>query len=155
MLTAGQLQPAQRDGAAALVIASEKAVEEHGADADCAHCGRLVGRWRIVGALSKRRFPPCASSSKKTGHAVEDFDLVENNEAFALNSVLFNKVLQIPHDKMNVYGGGIALGHPIGCTGARLIVTLLTGLLQRDGKLGLASLCHGTGGGTAVAVELV
>ena len=93
--------------------------------------------------------------AEKTGHAVEDFDLVENNEAFALNSVLFNKVLQIPYDKMNVYGGGIALGHPIGCTGARLIVTLLTGLQKEGGKLGLASLCHGTGGGTAMAVELV
>ncbi len=153
VLTAGNSSQLS-DGAAALVIASEKAVQEHG----LTPIARIVGgawaageSWRFVEAP----VPAVRKLVEKTGKSVEDFDLVENNEAFALNSVLFNKVLQIPHDKMNVYGGGIALGHPIGCTGARLIVTLLTGLQKEGGKLGLASLCHGTGGGTAMAVELV
>jgi acetyl-CoA C-acetyltransferase len=61
--------------------------------------------------------------------------------------------LKIPYDKINVYGGAIALGHPIGCSGARIIVTLLNALSERGGKYGIASLCHGTGGGTAIAVE--
>ncbi len=153
VLTAGNSSQLS-DGAAALVIASEKAVQAHG----LTPIARIVGgawaageSWRFVEAP----VPAVRKLAEKTGHAVEDFDLVENNEAFALNSVLFNKVLQIPYEKMNVYGGGIALGHPIGCTGARLIVTLLTGLQKEGGKLGLASLCHGTGGGTAMAVELV
>lgn len=84
---------------------------------------------------------------------VEDIDLWENNEAFATNSVLFNQVLNIPYDKLNIYGGGISLGHPIGATGARLCVTLLNGLERTGGKYGVASLCHGTGGGTAVLIE--
>jgi acetyl-CoA C-acetyltransferase len=85
--------------------------------------------------------------------AVSDFDLVENNEAFAVNTVLMNRELGVPTEKMNIYGSGISLGHPIGSTGARIIATLLTGLQNENGKLGLASLCHGMGGGTAIAVE--
>jgi acetyl-CoA C-acetyltransferase len=84
---------------------------------------------------------------------IYDFDLFENNEAFALSSVLFNRVLGVPYEKLNVYGGAIALGHPIGASGARIIVTLLNALQERNGQLGLASVCHGTGGGTAIAIE--
>jgi len=72
-----------------------------------------------------------------------------------VNSVIAGKVLGVPFDRLNVYGGAIALGHPIGCSGARIMVTLLNALAERGGKLGLASLCHGTGGATAVAVERV
>jgi acetyl-CoA C-acetyltransferase len=84
---------------------------------------------------------------------IYDFDLFENNEAFALSSVLFNRKLGIPYEKLNVYGGAIALGHPIGASGARIIVTLLNALQERNGQMGLASVCHGTGGGTAIAIE--
>ena len=91
----------------------------------------------------------------KLGLQLDDVDLFENNEAFALNSVLFRKELEIPYDKLNVYGGAIALGHPVGCSGTRIIVTLLNALQEKSGKLGVASLCHGTGGGTALAVELM
>ena len=91
----------------------------------------------------------------KLDMSIDDFDLFENNEAFALNSVLFRRELEVSYDKINVFGGAIALGHPIGCTGARIIVTLLNALQERDGQRGMASLCHGTGGGTVVAVELV
>jgi acetyl-CoA C-acetyltransferase len=82
-----------------------------------------------------------------------DFDLFENNEAFALSNVLFNRELGVPYEKLNVYGGAIALGHPLGASGARIIVTLLNALQGQNGQLGLAAVCHGTGGGTAIAVE--
>jgi acetyl-CoA C-acetyltransferase len=82
-----------------------------------------------------------------------DFDLFENNEAFALSNILFNRFLGIPYDKLNVHGGAIALGHPIGASGARILVTLIHALQEKDGQLGLASVCHGTGGGTAIAIE--
>ncbi|WP_231295636.1 hypothetical protein [Gloeocapsa sp. PCC 7428] len=84
---------------------------------------------------------------------IYDFDLFENNEAFALSNVLFNRLLGVPYEKLNVHGGAIALGHPIGASGARIIVTLLNALQERDAHLGLAAVCHGTGGGTAIAVE--
>lgn len=84
---------------------------------------------------------------------VEAIDLYENNEAFATNSVLFYKVLDIPYEKLNVHGSAITLGHSIGCTGTRIIVTLINVLKQRNGQFGVAALCHGTGGGTAVLVE--
>lgn len=151
ILTAGNSSQIS-DGAAAMVIASEKAVKEHG----LTPIGRIVGgswaageSWRFVEAP----VPAVRKLTEKIGVSVDDFDLVENNEAFATNSVLFNKVLEIPYDKLNIWGGAIALGHPIGCSGARIIVTLLSALGDTGGKLGLASLCHGTGGGTAVAIE--
>ncbi len=150
VLTAGNSSQIS-DGAAALVLASAAAVEKHG----LTPIGRYVGgswaagdSWRFVEAP----VPAVRKLTEKLGIGVEDFDLVENNEAFATNSVLFNKVLGIPYEKLNIWGGAIALGHPIGCSGARIIVTLLSALAATDGKLGLASLCHGTGGGTAVAV---
>jgi acetyl-CoA C-acetyltransferase len=91
----------------------------------------------------------------KLGMKVTDFDLFENNEAFALNNVLFQQSLGLSADIVNVYGGGIALGHPIGASGARIIVTLLSALRQEGARRGIASLCHGLGGGTAVAIELL
>ena len=82
-------------------------------------------------------------------------DLFENNEAFALNSLLLHRELGVPYDKLNVHGGAIALGHPIGASGTRILVTLLHALRQHDGTRGLASICHGTGGGVALPIERV
>ncbi len=151
VLTAGNASQIS-DGAAALVLASATAVEQYG----LTPLGRYLGgawaageSWRFVEAP----VPAVRKLTEKTGLGVERFDLVENNEAFATNSVLFNKVLGISYEKLNVWGGAIALGHPIGCSGARIIVTLLHALGATDGTLGLASLCHGTGGGTAIAIE--
>lgn len=86
---------------------------------------------------------------------VEDVDLFEINEAFAVITMAAMKELNIPHDKVNVHGGACALGHPIGASGARIIVTLLSALKQRGLKRGIASLCIGGGEATAIAVELV
>jgi acetyl-CoA C-acetyltransferase len=142
------------DGAAALVLASPKAVEEHGLKPIAKILGGAISAgepWRFVEAP----IPAIRKLLSKLDMTVEDFDLFENNEAFALNNVLFRRQLEVPYEKINVFGGAIALGHPIGCSGARIIVTLLNALQTQGGKRGMASLCHGTGGGTVVAVELV
>jgi acetyl-CoA C-acetyltransferase len=86
---------------------------------------------------------------------VADVDLFEINEAFAVITMAAMKELNIPHDKVNVHGGACALGHPIGASGARILVTLLSALKQRGLKRGIASLCIGGGEATAMAVELV
>lgn len=140
------------DGAAALVLASPKAVAEHGLKP----LARIIkGTWA---GGETWRYPevPIYAVKKlldKLNMQITDFDLVENNEAFALSSVLFNRILGIPYDKLNVYGGAIALGHPIGASGARILVTLLNALQERDEHLGLAAVCHGTGSGTAIEIE--
>lgn len=153
VLTAGNSSQIS-DGAAALVIASRDAVEAHG----LTPLAKInASAWS---AGEPYRFPeaplPAAEDvSEEMGLAPADFDLVENNEAFAINTVLIRRQLGISGDKLNVHGGAIALGHPIGCSGARITVTLLHALRQRDGETGLASICHGTGGGTALALERV
>lgn len=153
VLTAGNASQIS-DGAAALLIASESAVKQH----NLTPIARIVGStwaavesWRFVEAP----VPALKKIFKKHNLTAADIDLYENNEAFALNSVLFNKLFDIPYEKLNIHGGGISLGHPIGATGARLFVTLLNALQQTNGKKGIASLCHGTGGGTAVLVEMM
>ena len=153
VLTAGNSSQIS-DGAAALLVASETAIEKHG----LTPIAKIVGgAWAAVDSwrFAEAPVPTVRKLAKKLGKEIADFDIVENNEAFAVNSVLFNRVLEIPYEKLNIYGGGIALGHPIGCSGARIVVTLLTALKNSGGTLGLASLCHGTGGGTALGVELV
>ena len=140
------------DGAAALVLASERAVNK----LKLKPLARFLSgawaageSWRFVEAP----IPAVNKLLEKLDKKIADFDLIENNEAFAVSSVLFTKLLGVGPERLNVYGGAIALGHPIGCTGARIIVTLINALHERSGKLGLASLCHGTGGATAIAVE--
>jgi acetyl-CoA C-acetyltransferase len=91
----------------------------------------------------------------KTGLGIEDFDLVELNEAFAPQVLAVLKDIPIPLDKLNVNGGAIALGHPIGATGARILVTLLYEMRRRGAKRGLATLCVSGGLGMALAVEAV
>ena len=152
-LTAGNSSQIS-DGAAALVIASKKAVEQY----ELKPIARILGSawaavepWRFVEAP----IPAITKLLKKLDQTIDDFDLFENNEAFSLNNVLLRRALEIPYEKINVYGGAIALGHPIGASGARIIVTLLNALQQEGKTRGLASLCHGTGGGTVVAVELM
>lgn len=153
VLTAGNASQIS-DGAAALLLASRQAVETHGLKPIAKVLGWAVSAgepWRFVEAP----IPAIRKLLTKLAMSVDDFDLFENNEAFALNNVLFRRELEVPYEKINVFGGAIALGHPIGCSGARIIVTLLNALQEKGGKRGMASLCHGTGGGTVVAVELV
>ena len=150
-LTAGNSSQIS-DGAAALLIASGDAVRAHGLKP----IARLVaGSWA---AGEPWRFPEAPIDAVRTllsnvKWSADDVDLYENNEAFAVSSVLFHRRLGVAYNKLNVHGGAIALGHPIGCSGARILVTLLCALRRRDARHGIAALCHGTGGGTAVAVE--
>ena len=92
---------------------------------------------------------------EKAGWKVGDVDLFEVNEAFACVAMFAMKDLGIPHEKINVHGGATALGHPIGASGTRILVTLVSALKQKGLKRGVASLCIGGGEATAVAVELV
>ncbi len=151
VLTAGNSSQIS-DGAAALLIAGEDELKRY----NLKPVARIVGSaWSGVESwrFAEAPVPAVKKLLTKLDKTIDDFDLVENNEAFGVHSVIANKVLGVPFDRLNVYGGAIALGHPIGCSGARIMVTLLNALAERGGKLGLASLCHGTGGATVVAVE--
>lgn len=137
------------DGAAALVICNEKTAQ-----------GPI--RARILGHASHAQAPnlfttaPVPAALKllaKLGWSVEDVDLWEVNEAFAVVLMAFMHEMKIPRDKMNVNGGACALGHPIGASGARIIVTLLHALEARGLKRGIAAICIGGGEGTAIAIE--
>ncbi|MBT8399999.1 MAG: thiolase family protein, partial [Rhodothermia bacterium] len=153
VLTAGNSSQIS-DGAAALLLASADAVENH----SLTPIAKLTaGAWA---AGAPYRFPeaPIPAVKRvldKLGANIGDFDLFENNEAFAINNLLFHRMLDVPIDKLNVHGGAVALGHPIGASGARIMVTLTHALRQHEGERGIAAICHGTGGGTAVAIELV
>ena len=152
-LTAGNSSQIS-DGAAAMILASKKAVAEYG----LTPIAKLSGAAWAAGAPWRFVEAPVPAIKKLVGKldmSLDDIDLFENNEAFALNNVLLRKELEISYDKINIYGGAIAMGHPIGCSGARIIVTLLNALGNEGGTHGIASLCHGTGGGTAVAVEML
>ena len=93
---------------------------------------------------------------KKTGYEVKDFDLVEANEAFAAQSIAVVRELGLDMNKVNVNGGALAIGHPVGCSGARIIVTLMHEMQRRaDAKVGLATLCIGGGMGVATSFEKV
>ena len=153
VLTAGSSSQIS-DGASALLVASAAAVEKHG----LTPLARFVGGTWSAG--EPWRFPeapvPAAQKLlKRIGREVSDFDLFENNEAFALNNLLFERMLGVPSDRLNVHGGAVALGHPIGASGARILTTLVHALRTHDKQAGLAAICHGTGGGTAVALERV
>lgn len=151
VLTAGNSSQLS-DGAAALILASEAAVERHGLKP----VARLLGYAWSAGETWRFPEAPIPAVRKlldRLDLTLDDFDLFENNEAFALNNILFRRMLGVPYEKLNVFGGAVALGHPIGASGARIVVTLLNALERHHGRRGLAAICHGTGGGTALALE--
>jgi len=90
---------------------------------------------------------------RRTDQRITDFDLFEHNEAYASASLAVMRQLDIPHERLNVHGGAVALGHPLGCTGARILTTLLNALKDRGGRRGIATLCLGGGNAMAMAVE--
>ena len=141
------------DGAAALVITRKSVADAKG----------LKPVATIVGMAAHAQEPKAFTTApvgaiekllKDTGWSVDDVDLWEVNEAFACVTMFAMRDIGIPHEKMNVNGGGTALGHPIGASGTRIIVTLLAALKAAGKKRGVASLCIGGGEGTAVAVEM-
>jgi acetyl-CoA C-acetyltransferase len=153
VLTAGNSSQIS-DGASALMVASEDAVKKH----NMKPLARIMASSWAAGEpwrFPEAPIPAVQGVLKKTGLSIEDFGLFENNEAFSINSVLFRDMLGVSYDQLNVNGGAIALGHPIGCSGARIMTTLVHALHHRGVDRGMAAICHGTGGGTAVALERV
>jgi 3-oxoadipyl-CoA thiolase len=140
------------DGAAALVIASEEKARELGLEPLGTFVGSAVAGVdpRVMGIGP---IPAVRKLLARTGVDVEQIDLVELNEAFASQSLVVLRELGLDHDKVNVNGGAIALGHPLGMSGARLVVSLLHELKRRDGRYGLATLCVGVGQGQAALFE--
>ena len=140
------------DAAAAMLVLSEKAVERLGVKP----MARIVG-YDVIGVdpeiMGIGPVPAVRNVMKKTGLTLEQMDLIELNEAFAVQALAVQRELGIDLEKMNVNGGAIALGHPIGCTGARIVVTLLHEMARRESKLGLATLCVSGGMGGAMIVE--
>jgi len=140
------------DGGAAVIVASADAVKRHG----LSPMARVVG-WATVGVDPTRMgigpVPAVRKLLERTGLALDDFDLVELNEAFAPQVLAVLAELPIDPARLNVNGGAIALGHPIGCTGTRILVTLLHELKRRQARRGLATLCVSGGLGMALAVE--
>lgn len=140
------------DGAAAIVVMSEEKAKELGV--------KPMATW-VSGALggvdpSIMGVGPVASTKKvlaKTGMTIDDMDLIEANEAFAAQSIAVGRDLEFDLDKLNVNGGAIALGHPVGASGCRILVTLLHEMEKRDAKTGLATLCIGGGMGCSTIVK--
>ncbi|MEE9592878.1 MAG: thiolase family protein [Thermoplasmata archaeon] len=140
------------DGGAALVVASEDRAEEMGVKP----LGRILGY--TTGGVSPKfvmeaPIPTVHALLKKLDLSIHDFDLFEHNEAYASASLVVARQLEIPMDKLNVNGGAVALGHPLGCTGARILTTLLYAMKDRGARRGLATLCLGGGNAVALAVE--
>ncbi|MCE8053559.1 acetyl-CoA C-acyltransferase [Halomonas daqingensis] len=142
------------DGASALILASQAAADRLGSKP----LARMLGHSTHSQHPSEFTIAPVGAIDKlmkKLGWGVANVDLFEINEAFAVVTLLAMDGLDIPHDKVNVFGGACAQGHPIGSTGSRIIATLIHALRTKGGKRGIASLCIGGGEATAVAVELV
>jgi len=140
------------DGAAAVVLASERFVQQN----------NLKPLARIMAATSAGvdprimgigPVPAIRKLEQKHGLKLADFDLVELNEAFAAQVLACDRELHFDREKLNVNGGAIAIGHPIGCTGTRIMVTLLQEMLKRKARRGLATLCVSGGMGMALAIE--
>ncbi len=142
------------DGAAAMVLMRESTAKKLG----CTPLARIVSHATHAQEPEWFSTAPIGATEKalaKAGWKVGDVDLWEINEAFAVVPMALMHDLKVPHDKVNVNGGACALGHPIGCSGARIMVTLIYALKARGLKRGLATLCIGGGEATAVALELV
>jgi acetyl-CoA C-acetyltransferase len=140
------------DASSAMLLASERALEEHGLTPR-ARVHHLSVRgddpvWMLTGPIHATRH-----ALERTGMSVEDIDLFECNEAFASVVLAWSRELDVPLDKVNVNGGGIALGHPIGATGTRLMTTLLNELERTGGRFGLQTMCEGGGQANVTIVE--
>jgi len=140
------------DGAAAVLLMSRSESDRRGLEP----LAKIVS-WATCGVdpalMGSGPIPASKKALEKAGWNINDLDLVESNEAFAAQSLAVIKELKIPVEKVNVNGGAIALGHPIGASGARIVVTLIHEMVRRNSKKGLATLCIGGGMGIAMCIE--
>jgi acetyl-CoA C-acetyltransferase len=151
-VTAGNA-PGLNDGAAAVVVASSEYAKAHGLKP----LARILGYGEAAWDTPYLAYVPAMAGKnalKKLGMTVDDLDLVEINEAFASVALISMAKLGLSEDKVNVNGGAVALGHPIGASGARLIVTLIHELRRRGGGIGMAAICSGTAQGDAVILQV-
>ena len=142
------------DGAAGLLLMRQSQAEKLG----CTPLAKIIAYSGYAATPSEFTTAPIHATRallEKISWTVADVDLFEINEAFAVVAMVAMKELKIPHEKLNIHGGGCALGHPIGATGARIIVTLLSALQQQNSQRGVASLCIGGGEATALALERI
>ncbi|MDR6999399.1 acetyl-CoA C-acetyltransferase [Neobacillus niacini] len=151
-ITAGNA-PGVNDGAAALVLMSEERAEREGRKPEAV----ILGHAAI--AMEAKDFPKTPGIVineilRKTGKSLEDIDLFEINEAFAAVALASSQIADLDQEKVNVNGGAVALGHPIGASGARIILTLMHELKRRGGGIGIAAICSGGGQGDAVMIEV-
>lgn len=142
------------DGAAALVLVRESVADERGIT-KLARIVATAGHAQAPALFTTAPVPAVRKVLEKAGWQVGDVDLFEVNEAFAAVAMIAMRELGIPRERINVNGGATALGHPIGASGARIIVTLAAALKARGGTRGVAALCIGGGEATAVAIELL
>jgi len=152
-VTAGNA-PGLNDGASALVVTSEAFAKAHG----LTPMARITGYATGGGEPRDLFFAPVLavrSLMERTGTTIDRYDLIEANEAFAVQALADGRELGWDWDRVNVHGGAVALGHPIGASGARVLTTLLYALRDRGGSTGLATLCLGGGNAVALSVELV
>lgn len=142
------------DGAAALLVMSEEKANELG----------LKPLARIIGQGSAAKAPEWFTTApsdaipialKRADKTIEDMDLFEINEAFSVVSLINNKLLKLDPAKVNIHGGAVSIGHPLGCSGARILVTLIHALRQTGGKYGCAGICNGGGGASATVIEMI
>lgn len=141
------------DGAAAVVVADRQAAEAAGLPV----LAEILSYGQVGGAdatLHERPAEAVSMALKRAALATKDLDLVEINEAFAAVALWSSRMLDIDHDRVNVHGGAVALGHPLGATGARIVVTLINALSRRGGGIGAAALCGGGGQGDALILAV-
>jgi acetyl-CoA C-acetyltransferase len=151
-VTAGNA-PGLNDGAAAVVVASSEYAKAHGLKP----LVRILGYGEAAWDTPYLAYVPAMAGKnalKKLGMTVDDLDLVEINEAFASVAIISMAKLGLQEDKVNVNGGAVALGHPIGASGARLIITLINELRRRGGGIGMAAICSGTAQGDAIILQV-
>ncbi|TPX38712.1 hypothetical protein SeLEV6574_g07679 [Synchytrium endobioticum] len=153
-ITAGNSSPLS-DGAAAIVLMSGEKVKELGLKP----IGRVRGWGDAAREPAEFTIAPSLAIPKALKHAgirsISEIDYIELNEAFSVVGIANAKLLGVSHDKINVFGGAVAMGHPLGCSGARIVVTLLNVLNRKGAKVGVAGVCNGGGGASAVVIERV
>jgi acetyl-CoA C-acetyltransferase len=140
------------DGAAAVLVMAETKAKELGIK-PLARIVSFASAGCEPSIMGTGPVPATRKALALAGLTIDDLELIEANEAFAAQAIYVSKELKLPREKTNVNGGAIALGHPIGCSGARILVTLLHELIRRNGRYGLATLCIGGGQGTSLIIE--
>lgn len=142
------------DGGAAVVLVSAKKVAELG----LTPIAKIVGWGEAAQEPNRFTTAPALAVPKALKHAgidAKDIDFYEFNEAFSVVGIANAKILGLSQEKINVYGGAVAIGHPLGCSGARIVVTLNSVLKQEGGKYGVAAICNGGGGASAIVIEAI